>query len=152
MISCKFEDGDPAQLRHIVSDGLIIRDNSILLVKRAEWLLEGGKYALPGGYMDLNETLHDCIVREALEETGWECTVKQFFGIVDNPGHDIRQNVSHVFILEPVKQVTNPDEETTHIEWFPLDKLPKEMAFDHKSIIQIYLNYLENGGNLPVFV
>lgn len=73
-IRCFFDDGVEVELRHVVVDAIMVRDGQILLVKRAAFLNDGGKWALPGGYLDRNETLAQAVVREALEETGFEAT------------------------------------------------------------------------------
>lgn len=157
MLSCYFEDGDKAvpSLRHIAADGLVVRKNEILLVRRAPHLLEGGKFAIPGGYMNRDETTKEAALREVLEETGWKCKVKEFFGIADGPNRgDDRQNISIFFIMEPVEEVEKPDAEVTEVQWFPFDALPKpeEVAFDHYQVILAYKDYIEGKRTLPVFV
>ena len=72
MITCKFEDAGDALLRHVAVDALVIKNNTILLVKRADFLLEGGKYCFPGGYLDRDETLKEGVLRELQEETGYQ--------------------------------------------------------------------------------
>ena len=53
MITCMFESGSPASLRHVVVHAIVERDGALLLVKRAPHLSEGGKWGLPGGSVDL---------------------------------------------------------------------------------------------------
>jgi ADP-ribose pyrophosphatase YjhB (NUDIX family) len=55
MINCQFEDGCPVKLRHACVDVIVLRDNKILLLKRAAkypGMPEVGKWGLVGGYMD----------------------------------------------------------------------------------------------------
>ena len=54
MINCKFEDGNKANLRHVVLDAIILKDDSVLMVKRTKKLKEGGKWGLVGGYLEFN--------------------------------------------------------------------------------------------------
>ncbi len=147
MIKCRFENGDGVSLRHVVVDGLIIRGNQILLVKRAEKkLLEGRKYALPGGFLDRDETCEQAMKREIKEETGYEVEGISFFKFIDNPNrrNEDRQNVTFIFTVEVGKKVSEPDDEVSEVKWFDLDNLPKEeeIAFDHYEIIQSYLKSL----------
>lgn len=108
MIICTFEDGGDAKLRHVVVDGIVLNAarDSVLLVKRAPHLSNGGKYGLIGGFLNRDETLEQGILREVLEETGYEGTVAKLLKVIDNParhGED-RQNVSFVYIIEVGKK------------------------------------------------
>ncbi len=143
MIKCTFENGGKADLRHVVVDAMVVKDNKILLVKRAPNLLNGNKYGLIGGFMDRDETLKEAVIREALEETGYRVKVKKLLGIVDNPnrkGED-RQNVAFIFLAEAGEKVGSKDRESTQVTWFDLDTLPAEdeFAFDHYELIRRYL-------------
>lgn len=156
MITCQFEDGGKAHLRHVVIDMIMIRGNQILLVKRSSKFLEGGKYALIGGYLDLHETLEHCVIREAREETGYEVTIDKLFLIVDNAHrkNDERNNLAFTYVVSPVKKVGEPDDENTEMKWFSLDSLPSdsEMAFDHLEMIHLYRTYLTKPFSVPVVV
>lgn len=139
MIKCTFERGGQVNLRHVVVDAVLVQDHKILLIKRAERLREGGKWALPGGYMDRDETTVEAVMREVLEETGYTCTVEGLLTVLDKPGRsgDDRQNVSFVFTAKPIAQPGKPDDEVTELAWFDLDTLPpaEQIAFDHLEII-----------------
>jgi ADP-ribose pyrophosphatase YjhB (NUDIX family) len=155
MISCSFEDGKKALLRHTVVDILVIKDDKILLVKRAPHLLCGGKYGLIGGYVDRDENVSQAAQREILEETGYTSKIKEFFKIKDNPdrAQEDRQNIAFVFIAEAIEQVGEPDNESTEVKWFNLDNLPHpdEFAFDHYEDIQQYKAHLSEPFHLPIF-
>ena len=57
----------------MVVDGLVIKNKRILLVKRDQGsFIEIGKWALPGGYLEQDETCEQAIIREVREETGYE--------------------------------------------------------------------------------
>ena len=146
MIKCTFENGKDADLRHVVVDSLIIKDNKILLIKRGPHLLNPNKYALPGGYVDRDETTKQTAVREAFEETGYNVEVEKLFTIIDSPDRpqEDRQNIAFVYVVHPIDQTGKPDHEVTEVAWFDLDKLPdeKEFAFDHYQVIENYKNSL----------
>ena len=67
MITCIFEDGGRAGLRHVALHALVEREGALLMVKRAPHLGEGGKWGLPGGFLDRDETLAQGVLRELLE-------------------------------------------------------------------------------------
>ena len=56
MITCIFENGGKASFRHVVLHAIVERDGQIILEKRTGKLLETGKWALPGGFLDRDET------------------------------------------------------------------------------------------------
>ncbi|EKD79078.1 MAG: hypothetical protein ACD_41C00177G0013 [uncultured bacterium] len=147
MIRCTFEGGNEAHLRHAVVDALIVEDKKILLVKRADHLHGGGKWAIPGGFVDRDETVAEAVMREVLEETGYTSDVQELFTVLDKPDRagDDRQNISFVFVVNVIDQVKQTDGESSAVQWFPLDALPapEDMAFDHLNIIWDYLVSLD---------
>lgn len=66
MITCTFENGNRASLRHVVLHAVVERDGALLLVKRAPHVSEAGKWGLPGGFLDRDETLAAGALRELL--------------------------------------------------------------------------------------
>jgi ADP-ribose pyrophosphatase YjhB (NUDIX family) len=143
MITCRFENGGPAALRHAVVHAIIERDGALLLVRRAPHLLEGGKWGLPGGFLDRDETLVEGVLREVREETGWAGTVVRLLRVnsrPDRPRED-RQNVAFDFVVAAVSLVGAGDDESTAVEWIPIDQLPDldSLAFDHGETVRLYL-------------
>jgi ADP-ribose pyrophosphatase YjhB (NUDIX family) len=153
MVTCKFEDGGDAALRHAVVHALVLnQDNQILLTRRSPKLTEGGKWSFAGGYMDRDETLQETVAREVHEETGWEVQNIRFLSVLDSPErpNDVdRQNVAFNYVCEVVKQTGEPDWEVTEQQWFEFDKLPpqSEIAFDHYAVIQWYLKNKDKNHN-----
>lgn len=155
MIYCRFEDGKRTYLRHVTVDGLVIRSNRILLVRRSkESLVEPFKWALPGGFLDRDETAEEAVVREVLEETGYEAEVLSLFRIIHSPRlkGDDRQNVGFFFILRAFSQIEEPDEEVHEINWFKLSELPiaKLWGFDHFEQVELFQKTKETKDNWPI--
>lgn len=145
MITCKFEDGSDANLRHVVVDAIVVNAvrDAIMLVKRAPHLSNGDKYAMIGGYLDRDETTDQAILRELKEETGYEGAIVERYAVVDNPnrrGED-RQNVSFVYIVQAGELTGTRDSESSEVRWFRFNDLPQpeEFAFDHFDTISTYL-------------
>lgn len=156
MLTCEFEDGGKANLRHAIAHALALKDGKILLVKRAEGLLEAGKWGFPGGYIGRDETAGEAAVRELMEETGYKGEVKELFRINSNPNRkndDARQNVALEFLIKPLEKVGEPDWEQTEVKWFDLDQINlDEMAFDHGDTIKLLIKYQKNQFKLPIIV
>lgn len=162
MITCYFERGNKALLRHVVVDALIVKNNKVLLVQRSRTaIVEPSKYALPGGFLDRDENTIHAVVREVVEETGYKSKVKFLFEIIDKPERndgrlrqgfgEPRQNVGFVYIVEVFgKRGAEDKKETAEVAWFELNNLPKSIGFDHREIIELYKNYLKKPFNLPI--
>jgi ADP-ribose pyrophosphatase YjhB (NUDIX family) len=143
MITCRFENGRSAALRHVVLHAIVEREGALLLVKRAEHLSEGGKWGLPGGFLDRDERLVDGVLRELREETGWTGRVVRLLRVnsrPDRPRED-RQNVAFEFVVAPIARVSEPDLESSAVAWLPVDRLPPldSLAFDHGETVRLYL-------------
>lgn len=156
MITCTFEKGYTAHLRHVVVHAIVEKDGALLLAKRQGDIPETGMWCLPGGYLAMNETAPDGALRELREETGWEGEIVSVFRINANPfrRHDeTKQNISIEFIVRPIKQAGAPDHESSKVEWIPIENLfwEEQFAFDHRHTIDIYLSYRKKPFTLPLF-
>jgi 8-oxo-dGTP diphosphatase len=100
-----------------------------------------GRWALPGGFVDMDETLEHACIRELKEETGLELETMKQFRVFDAIGRDPRHRtisvVFYAFISE--KQAVTGSDDAEKAEWFPLDKLPP-LAFDHSEIMELFLS------------
>lgn len=109
---------------------------SILLIKRGNDPFKD-LWALPGGFVDMDETLDEAVKRELLEETGLKnINMKQFY-TYGNPDRDPRgRTVSVVYYsyLDSGSYIINAGDDAADANWFPLNQLPV-LAFDHQNII-----------------
>lgn len=154
MITCTFEKGFTAHLRHVVVHGIVEKEGAILLEKRTGDMLETGKWGLPSGFLNRDETAGQGMLRELKEETGWEGEIISLFRIntkPDRPKED-RQNVALDFLIKPIRKTGEPDHESSKVEWIPIDKLLplEELAFDHGESIGYYLRYRTKPFPLPI--
>ncbi len=157
MITCKFENGrEVSNARHAAVDAIVARGNEILIVKRSAKMFQAGKYCLPGGFIEHDESVEEAAKREVREETGYETRVVKLLFIVDAPERNEagRQNIAFVFLLEPLEKTGEPDHEVSEVLWRRLDDLPpeKDFAFDHFKIISEYKKFLKEKYALPRFV
>ena len=153
MISCTFEDGGKGLLRHTVIDVLVLKENKLLLEKRTKKLLEGGKWALVGGFVNRDETLVQAVEREIFEETGYRVKDITFLTINDSPNrpHEDRQNISFVYFCTALGKEGGSDWEVDDQKWYEFDNLPNEneIAFDHYKNIRLYLKYKNGELKIP---
>lgn len=120
----------------------------VLLIERAEAPFQG-RFALPGGFVDLEESLRAAAERELKEETGLTAPTLQQIYTFGDPDRDPRGRVISVAYggwLEPDSgQVPRPAGDARKTAWFPVDDLPL-LAFDHRQIIQKALDVLGSPG------
>lgn len=154
MITCAFENGKTVSLRHVVVHAIVEKDGALLLEKRTGDLLESGKWGLPSGFLERDETASACVIRELEEETGWTGQVIALFRVNTKPDrpHEDRQNVALDFLVRPTKKVGEPDHESSKVEWIPIEKLLPfdQFAFDHGESIGLYLKYRNTPFAIPI--
>lgn len=155
MIKCKFENGGDASLRHVTVGALVINNKKQILVgKRAKHLNNGGKYGLPSGFMDRNETTAETAIRELKEETGLDGEIVSLFQIIDTPDRpkEDRQNVHFNYIVKVTGGEFVENSEVEETRWVEKSKLPteNEFAFDHRRFVERYFEYLKKPFDLPL--
>lgn len=113
---------------------------SLLLIKRGrEPFL--GQWALPGGFVEMDELLEESCLRELKEETGLQLSNIRQYKVFDAIDRDPRgRTISVIFYaeLESQKEVRGGDDAAL-ARWFPFFDLP-QMAFDHYQIVQNFFH------------
>jgi 8-oxo-dGTP diphosphatase len=77
---------------------IIIEDDRVVLVKRAHPPLLG-EWSIPGGVLEVGETLRQAVVREALEETGLRVETAELLGVFDRILHDTEGRTLYHYVL-----------------------------------------------------
>jgi 8-oxo-dGTP diphosphatase len=127
----------------LTTDGAIIKDGKILLIRRKNEPFKG-KWALPGGFVEYGEKVEDAVIREVKEETGLKTKIKEIFGIYSDPNRDPRgHTVTIVFLLDIITGKLNAEDDADSVKFFNLNKLP-DLSFDHRIIIEDIKRRMKN--------
>lgn len=119
----------------------------LMLIKRAllnaekEPNIEAGKWALPGGFVQPDETAFEAAKRELEEETGVSGIHLKHFGVYDAPGRDPRgwiiTNAHYAIVPERHLHKRKANDDAADVQLFSVeDVLKLDLAFDHKEIIE----------------
>lgn len=101
--------------------------DQVLMIRRTD----NDNWAVPGGALDLGESVPEAAVRETLEETGVTCEITGIEGIYSDPKHIIyytsdgeaRQEFSLVFTARPIFGEPTPSDESKEVVWVPKAEL-----------------------------
>ena len=115
----------------------------VLLIQRAKEPFKDA-WALPGGFVDENETLEYAALRELREETGIsDVFIEQLFTF-GTPGRDPRGRVvtvAYYSLINLAEHKIGADTDALDVKWFPINSLPP-LAFDHAEILKTAINRL----------
>ncbi|MEA3452471.1 MAG: NUDIX hydrolase [Bacteroidota bacterium] len=123
----------------------------ILFIKRKNEPFKN-YWALPGGFVDMDETVEQCATRELKEETCLELKKLSQLIVASEKNRDPRgRTVSVVFwAIIPVDYKVKAADDAAEIGWFFANKLPK-LAFDHLKIVDFAINELKSKIELKYF-
>jgi ADP-ribose pyrophosphatase YjhB (NUDIX family) len=126
----------------VPSVNVVVGNNAgeILLIRRTD----NGNWAVPGGAIDLGESVAQAAVRETLEESGIECAITGVVGICSDPRHVIlytsngeaRQEFSIVLTARLLAGQPTPSSESSEVRWVPASKI-LEYTMDRSMQIRI---------------
>ena len=142
------DDPDAPQANSLVPSANVIVVNDrdeILMIRRTD----NDNWAVPGGAMDLGESIAEAAVRETREETGIDCEITGLVGIYTSPRHvirytsneEVRQEFSIVFTARPTGGSLRPSSESSEPQWVaPATAVALQMHPSMRQRIQHYLD------------
>ena len=120
--------------RPLTVDGIVLIEDRIVFVRRGNEPFRG-KLALPGGFVEADETVEEAVVREMREETGLETRVRRLVGVYSDPGRDPRgPTVSVCFLLDHLSGTPEAASDAASVELIAPGDVP-ELAFDHNRMV-----------------
>jgi ADP-ribose pyrophosphatase YjhB (NUDIX family) len=106
--------------------GAVFRDGRILLVRE---ILDDGRWTLPGGWADVNQSPSECVVREVREESGFETVARKLAAVWDRRRHPHPPHPFHIykmfFLCDLVGGEARTSIETSGVDFFAEDDLPE---------------------------
>lgn len=124
------------------ADIIIEIDEGIVLIERKN---PPHGWAIPGGFVDYGESLEDCAVREAKEETSLDVTLTEQFHTYSEPARDPRHHTVTTVFIATASGTPCARDDAKNIGIFTEDSLPSELAFDHREILGDYFRYKKEG-------
>jgi 8-oxo-dGTP pyrophosphatase MutT (NUDIX family) len=126
-----YDDPDAPKPNSVVPAAVAIvarEDGALLMIRRTD----NGNWALPGGAIEMSESVADAAVRETFEETGIQVEVTGLLGIYSDPGHvihftsndEVRREFSIVLTARPVGGDPTPSTESSAVRWVA----PRDLA------------------------
>ncbi len=120
----------------------LIDDNPIILIERK---FEPFGWAIPGGFVEVGETIASAARREALEETTLEVELDILLGIYSDPKRDFRGHTACAVFVGNASGKPVAADDAKDIALFDPFNIDVELAFDHRKIIEDYCEYRQNG-------
>jgi 8-oxo-dGTP diphosphatase len=118
----------------LMVDVIIPSERGVVLIRRGNEPFEG-RWALPGGFVEVGETVEEAAYREAAEETGLAVEVARLVGVYSDPERDPRgHNVSVAFLARVLSGYLVAATDASEVA--VLDPSSVELAFDHHKIIE----------------
>ncbi|QBD79027.1 NUDIX hydrolase [Ktedonosporobacter rubrisoli] len=133
----------PSVTVDVVIMSLRQKDLQVLLIKRRSWPFEG-MWAIPGGFVNFDESLEDAAKRELQEETGVQDVYLEQLYTFGDPGRDPRTRVITVVyfvLLDSERLQVRAASDAADVSWFSVYDLPP-LAFDHEKVLNYTLNRL----------
>ncbi|WP_055478084.1 NUDIX hydrolase [Sphaerimonospora mesophila] len=146
-----YDDPDAPRANSLVPSVNVVVTNDagdLLMIRRSD----NGNWAVPGGAIDLGESLPQAAVRETLEETGILCEITGLVGTYTDPKHVIlytsngeaRQEFSIVLTARAISGEPTPSSESTEVRWVPRDQV-EGLPMDRSMALRIG-HYLAGSG------
>lgn len=130
----------------IVTAALIRHEGNVLIARRYGNKPRGGIWEFPGGTLEQNENLVECVIREISEETGLRISVKNLIGIVEHPYKDVKITLHLFDCILADDQQDSLEHHECKLEWLPLKDLESKQlcSADRKFLPLLMADEKEN--------
>jgi ADP-ribose pyrophosphatase len=124
---------------------VVHKEGKVLLVKRNN-PPNRGKWALPGGLVELGETCEDAAVREVFEETGLKVKIERLLDVQSDLHRDERKRLEFHYVLvdylaAPVEGLLRINSESSDSGWFTQRQVHSlEMSHGTRTVVNMYFN------------
>ena len=138
-----YDDPDAPKANSLVPSVNVVVVNGegeILMIRRTD----NDNWAVPGGAVDLGESVAQAAVRETREESGIECEITGLVGIYSDPKHvllytsngEVRQEFSIVLTARPLSGQPTPSSESSEVRWVPVSEV-RDYTMDRSMRIRV---------------
>lgn len=132
----------PALAADIIIELMDLEARPIVLIERK---YPPAGWAIPGGFVDVGETVEQAAVREALEETSLQVSLVALLGCYSKPARDPRGHTVSVVYVAHASGVPVARDDARSVNVCPPDQPLQPLAFDHCKILQDYLRWRGGG-------
>jgi ADP-ribose pyrophosphatase YjhB (NUDIX family) len=128
---------------------LVLNGQNHLLLGRRSVEPAYGEWCLPGGFIEIGETMEQAALRELKEETGLDGRSISFVGCFAQTSRQYGAVIVFGYHVEVLGGVLNPGDDISELLYFDLDRMPP-VAFDsHRRLIDILRAQLQPRGSTP---
>jgi 8-oxo-dGTP diphosphatase len=127
----------------LIAVDVIIEINArIVLIERKNY---PPGWAIPGGFVDVGESVEAAAIREMREETSLDVELTDLLGVYSRPDRDPRGHTVSLVYVGRAQGAPRADDDAKNAGLFALDALPAPLAFDHVEILADYRRYKQTG-------